>query len=501
MFDFISFFPQVFAPNNFAILLLGTVGGLLLGAAPGLSPTMAVALLIPFTFHMPPTTGLILLGAVYAATVAGGAVSAILLKIPGAPANIATTFDGHPMALAGRASEALHYCFISSCIGGLIGMAALVFFTPALAEWALGFGPSHLFWIAVLGVTVIGTLGSASLFHGLMSGGIGLWISTIGYDPVLGEERFIFHDHLTGGINIIAALVGLFAIPQALTMLAKARKARAGEMLQMERRGILRSLAFNLSRFRALSIGGIVGVIIGLIPGAGGQIAGLIAYDQAKKWSRNSAAFGTGDPDGVIAAESANNAMVGPSLVPLLTLSVPGSPTAAVLLGGLLIHGIFPGPDLFVTYADVAWTFIDAMIVGQILLLAVGLYISRLSRHVMAVPPHYMAAAIVVLAVFGTFSVQHNVSDVLIMMTMGVGMFFLSKFGFSAAPAVLGIILGPIAETNYVQGKLIANAQNGAFEYFCTGTLNLALIALCLASVGYSAWCEYRAHRRSGKMK
>jgi putative tricarboxylic transport membrane protein len=205
--------PEVFTAWNFTILVLGTVGGLILGATPGLSPTMAVALLIPFTFHMQPATGLILLGAAYTSTVAGGAISAILLSIPGAPSNIATTLDGQPLAKQGRATAALHYCFISSLICGVLGVLVLIFFTPMLSQWALGFGPSHLFWVAILGVTVIGSLGTGSVIKGLFSGFIGLWISTIGYDPLLGVERFYYTEHVAGGINIIAALVGLFAIP------------------------------------------------------------------------------------------------------------------------------------------------------------------------------------------------------------------------------------------------------------------------------------------------
>jgi len=217
--EFIYYFENVFTFTNLLILVLGTIGGLLMGAAPGLSPTMAVALLIPFTFRMLPEQGLIMLGAVYTATVAGGAISGILLKIPGAPANIATVMDGYPMAQQGRSKEALHYCFISSFVGGVLGILVLIFFTPILADFALKFGPSHMFWIAILGVTVIASLDSKSIIKGLFSGAIGLWLATIGYDAVLGVERFIFNPIFSGGLNIIAALVGLFAIPQVLSML------------------------------------------------------------------------------------------------------------------------------------------------------------------------------------------------------------------------------------------------------------------------------------------
>ena len=494
--EFLEYLPHVFAPWNLLILTVGTVGGLLLGATPGLSPTMAVALLIPFTFHLDSTTSLVLLGSVYIATVAGGAVSAILVNIPGAPANIATVLDGHPLSQSGRATEALHYCFISSFVGGMLGVMVLIFFTPPLASFALQFGPSELFWVAILGVTVIGSLGTKSVLKGLLAGAFGLWISMIGLNPIIGVERFIFTEHLAGGINIIAALIGLFAIPQVLTMLETAKRGAKAEMFNMEQHSVLKSLRYNLGRLKALIIGSVAGIVVGIIPGAGGQIAGLIAYDQTKKLSRNKERFGHGEPDGVIAAESANNAMVGPSLVPLLTLSIPGSPTAAVLLGGLLINGLFPGPDLFTVHAQVTWTFIDSLLVANILMLVFGLYISRYSRFVTRIPSHYMAAAVTVLAVFGTYSVQNSFSDVLVMMTLGTGMYFGIKAGFSPAPVVLGIILGPIAEENFLQGKMLAESGDGMASYFFTGTINGVLIAFCFLSVFYSIYAEIRATRQ-----
>lgn len=493
--EFIHYFGEVFTPINFLILVGGTVGGLLLGATPGLSPTMAVALLIPFTFQMDPAASLILLGAVYTATVAGGAVSGILVNIPGAPANIATIMDGHPMAKQGRATEALHYCFISSLIGGLIGVFLLIFFTPPLAELALKFGPAELFWISIFGVTIIASIGGGSVVKGLIAGAVGLWLSTIGYNPVLGEERFVFSEHLAGGIHVIAALIGLFAIPEVLSLVGSAGRSRARvQYAELSTHSVWRSIAYNIRRVKALAIGSVVGSVIGVIPGAGGQIAGLVAYDQTKKMSRDPSAFGKGEPDGVIAAESANNAMVGPSLVPLLTLGIPGSPTAAVLLGGLLINGLFPGPDLFSVHAQVTWTFIDSLLVGQVLMMIFGLMIARYSVFVTRIPKHMMAAAVIVLAVFGTFSVQNSVSDVVVMLILGVMMYFASRIGFSAAPLVLGLILGQLTETNFLQGRMIAG--DDAWTYFFDGPINQIVIALCVLSIFYSVYNERKEIRR-----
>ena len=497
--EFLSYMGDVFTPFNFMLLLIGTIGGLILGATPGLSPTMAVALLIPFTFRLEAAQGLILLGAAYTSTVAGGAVSAILLKIPGAPANIATTLDGHTMAQKGQGAKALQLSFLASAVGGVFGVLLLIFLTPVLAKWALAFGPSHLFWLAILGVTVIGSLDSSSLVKGLLSGCIGLWLATIGFDDIMGAQRFIFHPAVGGGINVIPALIGLFAIPQVITMFAKGRSSSGAEVIVVQKSPIKAAIQEVFSRKRALAIGTAVGSVIGLIPGVGGQIAGLVAYDQSKKFSPESEKFGTGHSEGVIAAEAANNAMVGPSLVPLLTLSIPGSPTAAVLLGGLLIHGIFPGSDLFDNHPDVAWTFINSMLIGQILMCIFGLYVAGLAASVARVPHSVMAAVVLGLAVIGSYSVQNSMGDVYVMASLGVGMYFLERFGFSAAPLVLGLILGPIAEANFIQGSMIANATSSVGSYFFTGPLNLTLIIIVVASIAYSAWMEVRNRRYTSK--
>ena len=331
------------------------------------------------------------------------------------------------------------------------------------------------------------------------SGCIGLWLATIGFDDIMGAQRFIFHPAVSGGINVIPALIGLFAIPQVITMFTKGRRSDDAEIISVKKHPIRLAFVEVFKRKTALAIGTVTGSIIGLIPGVGGQIAGLVAYDQSKKFSKESEKFGTGHSEGVIAAESANNAMVGPSLVPLLTLSIPGSPTAAVLLGGLLIHGIFPGPDLFMNYPQVAWTFIDSMLIGQLLMCIFGLYIAGLAASVARVPHAVMAAIVLGLAVFGSYSVQNSMGDVYVMATLGLGMYFLERFGFSAAPLVLGLILGPIAEANFIQGSMIANATVGTGTYFFTGWLNWLLILIVIASIAYSVWMEIMARRYTTK--
>jgi putative tricarboxylic transport membrane protein len=268
--ELLQYFPQALTFINLTTMVLGVLGGLILGATPGLSPTMAVALLVPFTFYMDPATGLILLGAVYTATVAGGAISAVLINIPGSPANIATILDGYPMAQKGRSQSALYFCFISSLIGGLFGMVIMVLFTPPLARVAMSFGPPELFWIAIFGITVMAGLSSGSIFKGLLGGMFGLLISTIGYSPMLGAPRFVFHDVLTGGIALVPALIGLFAIPQVFSLVESLGKELKKVIYKPEKGVLWKTIAENLKMVKALSIGSVVGSIIGVIPGAGG---------------------------------------------------------------------------------------------------------------------------------------------------------------------------------------------------------------------------------------
>ena len=496
--EFLDYFANVFTLYHIALLVGGTFVGIVLGALPGLSPTMSVALLIPFTFHMEPESGLILLGAMYTATVAGGAISAILVNVPGAPANIATAMDGHKMAKQGKSKEALHYCFISSFVGGIFGVVILIFFTPPLAELSLKFGTTELFWIAILGITIIATIDSKSVIKGLLSGLFGLMLATIGDNPVLGVERFVFTEHLTGGVNIVVGLIGLFAMPQVLNLMENYYSQKNAALSAVGSSTLMSSFRYVFGRAKALSIGSMIGSIIGIIPGAGGQIAGLVSYDQTKKFSKNSDNYGKGEPEGIVAAESANNSMVGPSLIPLLTLSIPGSPTAAVLLGGLLIHGIFPGHEIFETNKEVIWTFIDSLILAQFLMLFIGLFLSRHSGWIMKVPDNYMAVGIFVLAVFGTYSIGNSYSDVLIMVSLGTIMFFASKAGFSAVPVVLGIILGPIAENNFLLGKLIGGARfdGNWILYFTTGTINITLISICIISITYGVYSNHKSKNK-----
>ncbi len=494
--DVMTYLFACFTPLKIVLMIGGTIGGILLGATPGLSPTMAVALLIPFTFHMAPADGLILLGSVYSAAVAGGCITAILINIPGAPANIASMFDGHVMAKKGNAEKALYLSFLSSGLGGLIGVAVLILFTPPIARMAMEFGPSELFWLAIFGVTVIAGLSSGSVVKGLYAGTVGLLLSCIGENLVYGVERFVFSEKLTGGISIIPALIGLFAIPQILTLVESIGQDVPHTTFKRQKGTLRDALNDILHLPKEWIMGSAVGSFIGAIPGAGGQVAGLIAYDQSKKMSRQAEKFGTGISEGIISVESANNATVGPAMIPLLTMGIPGSPTAAVLLGGLLIHGLFPGPDLFIQHGDVVYTFIASLLVAQIAMMIFGIMIARYSHIVMNIPNSIMVAAVTVLCVYGSYSVQNIMDDVIIMFCLGILMYLGSR-SFSPAPVVLGLILGPLAEDNFSRGKIIAQTGDGMVSYFLTGGVNMVVIALCIVSIGWSIFGEFKLRRKN----
>lgn len=492
--------PDVFAFGNLMVLFAGVLGGIVVGALPGLTPTMGVAILVPFTFGMDPVAGLILLGGVYCGSVYAGAITAILFNIPGAPANIATLFDGHPMAKQGRGREAIYYATTASLIGGIVGMVALLIFSPPLAQVSLKFGPAEIFWVAIFGVTIIASLSVGSMVKGIISGAIGLLLSTIGMDSVTGSYRYTFDsDILLAGIHIVAGLIGLFALSQVLLYFEQTFTQPDSTISEVEsRKGMLsKTVVSTLGRIRALSIGSLVGTVIGIIPGAGGQVSALTAYNETKRFSPKDQrdTFGKGNPDGVIACEAANNAMAGGSLIPLFTLGIPGSPTAAVLLGGLMIHGLFPGHELYTSRADVTYTFMVAMILAQFLMFAIGITITNYMARILKVPKYFLGPAILSLCIIGTYATRNSMGDVYIMGCLGVLMYMGAKLGFSAAAIVLGLILGGIAENGLLLGVRLGSADGSTLSYFLTRPICIIVIFLAFLSAGFAFFLEYKESR------
>ncbi len=488
----------VIQPHMLLIILLGVTAGLFVGALPGLTATMALALMLPFTFSLEALEGLVALGAVYMGTIYGGAFTAILINTPGTPSSIATTFDGHPMAKQGRALEAISIATIASVVGGVVGVAFLLVAAPPLAQLALKFGPAEMFWVAILGLTLIGTLSTGSVLKGLLGGAIGLLIGTIGISPIGGESRFTFGwPPLQAGVSLIVALIGLFVIPELLSMIRQGRAAleqptglgEAGYKFGSAMRTVF-SKPINLIRSC------LIGQVIAVIPGAGGSITSLVAYNEAKRGSKTPETFGKGNPEGLVASESSNNVMVAGSMVPLLTLGIPGAPPDAVILGVMLLHGLRPGLDLFTQTGVLANGFILSMGLAALMLVPVGLLGGRLIYQTIRRTPHYfLVPTILVITILGTYALRNNIVDVALMLGLGVIGFIIRGLGLGAAPIVLGLILGTIAEQGYVQTVLGGMAMDIPQMRLFANPLSQVLIALIVLVIGWTAWPK-RALRR-----
>jgi putative tricarboxylic transport membrane protein len=479
----VEYLVAALTPFNLLLAVAGVVLGTVIGALPGLTATMAVAVLVPFTFSMPPASGLIALGAIYTGAIYGGAYSAILLNTPGTPSAIATTFDGYPMAKRGDGDLAITLACLASVVGGLVGALFLLGLAPPLAQVALAFGPVEYFWLAIFGLTLIAALSEGHLLKGLIGGCLGLLLSMIGVAVVGGDIRYTMDTQtLLGGVGVIPALIGLYCIPVLIDLVAtpdahlKVSNQVAGFRLR-EAAGIAWRSKFNVARSSLL------GTVIGVLPGAGGSIASLVSYSEARRASKRRANFGKGEPDGLIASESANNATVGGGFIPTLVLGIPGTPPDAVILGALLVQGIRTGPSLFNDQSSIVYTFIYGLIVATVLMLPTGLLIGRYAfRSLVAIPKAVLVPAIAFLTIIGSYAVQNNTDDVIIMAALGVLGWILNRYGFGASPIVLGLILGPIAEQGFVQGFIIGGARGNIPAEFFGRPISIAIIVfICFA--------------------
>lgn len=499
-------FINLLDPMLILLIIVSLAGGIVIGALPGFSPTMGVALLVPFTFTMSPVEGLTALGGVYTGAVYGGSISAILLNIPGAPANIATLFDGYPMAQKGEGRKALLASAMASAHGGFIGGVALLIFAPVLAVVALKFGSAEKFWVAVFGLMIIASLGTGKeLIKGLLSGCFGVFLGLIGTAPSTGEPRFVFGImDLWGGINLIPAMVGFFAFAQVLVYFENVMLSGDKKIIQApKRKGDILELYKELwKKHKKLQfLTGILGTLLGIMPGAGGQVGGIVAYDQTKRFSKNPSEYGTGKIEGVIAPETANNATVGGAIIPLLTLGIPGSPTAAVLLGGLLIHGLWPGPLLFTQNAEITYTFMAAFLLSQVALLFVAVAILNYASHILKVKDFYLGPSVIALCLFGSFAVNSSYFDVYIMIVLGVVGYFFAKIGLLPAPAILGLILGRIAEENFLLGFRTGLAKDGVWHYFFSRPISIVVIVLIVVAIASTIWMEVKRQKKDNLEK
>ncbi len=484
----------------FIFMLIGTLGGMVAGALPGFSATMAVALMVPFTFTMNPVAGLATLGAIYTGAIFGGCFSAILVNTPGTPSSIATTFDGYPMTKQGKGEEALHTATIASWGGGVIGVLVLMFLSIPLAKVALKFGPPEYFWMSIFGLTIIASLASRSILKGIAGGIFGLLISMIGVAPIGGDVRFTMGiSTFQGGVEILSVLIGFFCIPEMLRIAGEIGKNQLESVEVKKQTGVLKKAFLNNFQKPVNFIkSSIIGSFIGVLPGAGGNIANLVAYNEAQRSSDDPDSFGTGNPAGVVATESSNNATVASSMVPLLTLGIPGSPAAAVLYGALMIQGLKPGPQLFTTNSNVTYGFMIALLIAQFMILLLGLVAGKsVYQAVTRIPERILVPSVILLTVLGSYAIRNNVMDVIVMFVSGLIAYTLKEFGFHPGPIVLGLILGPIAEKGFVQGYLMGKAAGQPLMIFFTRPISIVLIVITILS---ASWPLIRAYReKKGK--
>ncbi|HOO86652.1 MAG TPA: tripartite tricarboxylate transporter permease [Synergistales bacterium] len=460
------------------VIMAGAAIGILAGAMPGISPSMAVALLLPFSFGMTPSMGLVLLCAIYLASNYGGSITAVMVNTPGTPSAVVTAFDGYPLTRKGDAGTALGVSLVASVAGGFIGIIILVLFSAPLARMALKFWPAEYFALAILGLSTIASLGGGRWLESFMAVLLGLLLNTIGLDPLSGVSRFTFDVvRLYDGFSFIPVLIGLFALSEVFSGIESGEVGIPPVQPDKERSPwptVREYLKLKYSMIRA----GVLGTVIGVFPGAGGTIASFIAYDVEKRLSKEPESFGKGAPAGVAAAEASNSASVGGALVPLLTLGIPGSSSAAVLIGALMIHDLQPGPELFTRHPEVVYTLFSSLFVANIFLLFLGLLGARLWIKAALIPKRLLYPMIFAFSFIGSYAVRSSLFDVGVCLAFGLLGWMLSRSKIPVSPIVLGMILGTMIEKN-----LRTTIMMGGVSLFFQRPLSLTLLLLAFASV------------------
>ncbi|MDP2699805.1 tripartite tricarboxylate transporter permease [Thalassospira sp.] len=489
--DVLSSLSQLFEFNTLWTIALGTLGGLIIGALPGLTATMGVALLIPMTFGMAPVVGLNMLIGIYIGGIYGGCVSSILLRTPGTPASAATVLDGYPMAQRGEAGKALGMATIASMIGGLFAAIILATLAPQLASIALEFGAPEYFALALFGLTIIASL-SGDLLKGAISGLLGILVSCVGADPITGVLRYTFgFSGFASGFAFTPALIGLFALSEVFTQMERLGKSEI-PIRNVSGRWPSRS---DMRESRgALVRGSIIGTIIGIIPGTGSGTASWIAYNEARRSSRHPEKFGTGYAPGIAATESANNAVCAAALIPLLALGIPGDVVTAVLMGGLMIQGLAPGPMLFQTNPDVIIGIFGGTFIATIFMFIFGMALIPVFSRILLIPRQMLTMTIVIFCFIGSFAINLNPVDLYTMVGFGVLGWGMHKFGFSQAALCIALILGPMMEANLRRG-LLQSGDN--LVTFASGPITLLFLSLTVLSLGWPMVSRLKQRRRN----
>lgn len=477
--NLIEGFGFALQPINILCICAGVFIGIIVGALPGVSPSVGLAVMIPFTFSLPPATSLLLLGSIYCGGMFGGSISAILLRTPGSGAAAATVFDGYELTRQGKAGKALGMSLFASTLGGIFSVIVLMTLAPQLAKVAIKFGPPEYFALASFGLCIVARLSVKNMAKGLISTFLGLFIATIGIDAISGYERYTFgFNFLFDGINFIPVLVGLFAASEVYKRLSTIREEKVNYVASVATE--LPNKQEMLECLPAIGRSSIIGTFIGILPGAGGTIASFIAYNEAIRFSKHPERFGKGSLEGIAAPEAANNAASGGAMVPLLALGIPGSSAAAIMMGAFLIHGLQAGPLLFTNQKELVYTFFAGLFIAQFVMFGLGYFSNRVFSRVIGVPYELLGPIILVYCSVGAFVADYNITAILIMFVFGIVGYFMSKYGFPTAPTVLALILGPLMETSFRRALIITG---GNALTFLQRPITLVLLVLSAISI------------------
>lgn len=456
-----AFAKVMLNPINFLFVLIGVTSGIIVGALPGLTATMGVALLIPFTFGLDPVQGLIMLIGLFCGGIYGGSISAILIGVPGTPSAAATMLDGYIMGKKGLAGKAIGIATMASFLGGTTGALIMTFCSPQIARMALKFGPAEFFALAFFGLGIIITVSGKSILKGLISGVFGLMITMIGFDPLSGAPRLTFGStELLGGITFIPALIGLFGYSQVFQGIEKILTVRAVKSVL---KNIIPRWAEIRSVIKTMAKSALMGTFIGAIPGTGCDIAAFVSYGEARRSSKHPEKFGTGILEGVAAPESGNNGATGGAMIPMLTLGVPGDAVTAVLMGALTIHNLQPGPLLFRDHPEVVYPIFAGMILAQFVMLGVGLGGVRFFASLINIDRRILTPIIFLLCIVGSYSMRFSFFDVAVSLIIGIIAYFMNYYGFPGSPILLALILGPMVEQNLRRSLIISHGDPTIF--------------------------------------
>ena len=471
---------QIFLIENLLLMIGGVAIGLFIGAMPGLTVTLGLALVLPFTFGLSPINGIILLTGVYCAGTYAGAITAILINTPGTPSSVTTAWDGYALTKKGRASEALHIALYASVIGGLISGVFLLLFAPQVAKLALKFGPPEMFSLTFLGLAVIARISGKSPIKGFISAAMGLLFATVGIDTISGIPRFNFGlPFLYGGLGVIPVCIGLFAIAEIFIQIEKRSRFVVPEGLNVKGKYSLKHL---IPHTFLLIKSSVIGVIVGAIPGTGGSVASFIAYDEAKRTSKNPEEFGQGSHAGMIASESANNGVTGGTLIPTFTLGIPGSSAAAIYLGALMIHGLTPGPQLFRFQGNLMYTVFFAFFVINIIMYIMGLIACKFAIKIIDIPASILYPVVLAFCIVGGYAITGTLVGVGISLLFGIIGYIMLKNGYPPAPMVIALILGPKVEESLRQSLTLSD---NSFSIFLTRPISLIFIIIVLLTALY----------------